>query len=82
MQPSEAFALRVKEVRSRRGWTQQELASRITGIGRPALTRIELNDREVTVDDLIQICAALGVSPVHMIVRRMELNGLRSPRFL
>ena len=68
MEPADVFAERVKEARGNKGWTQQKLADRVVGIGRSSLARIESGDRAVTINDMIQICSALGVSPIHMLI--------------
>ena len=72
MRPSETFAARLQEVRTAKGWTQQELADRLGELGRKidraALARIEHGDRQVSIDDMMEICAALGPSPIHMII--------------
>ena len=68
MKPSKVFASRVKEVRTKKGLTQQQLADSLEGFNRPVVARIESGDREVKIDALIQICGVLGVSPIHMLV--------------
>lgn len=65
--PSEVFADRVGEVRKHKGITQHELAKRL-GLNRAAVTRIEGEARSVSIDDMVDICAVLGVSPLYMIV--------------
>ena len=72
MRPSNVFAARLKEVRTGKGWTQQQLADQLGELGRTldraAIARIEAGDRQVSIDELIEISAALGTTPVHMIV--------------
>ncbi len=57
----------IRRLRNDRGWTQTALAERLTQAGLPLgqtdVSKIESGTREVTVDDLIVICAALNVSP-------------------
>jgi transcriptional regulator with XRE-family HTH domain len=64
---AETFARRVREVRERRGWTQQQLAERLRELGVPIdrtkVNRVETGARAVSVDDALAIAAALGVSP-------------------
>jgi transcriptional regulator with XRE-family HTH domain len=82
--PGEVFARRMREVRTRRGWSQRELADRLHALGHPigrvTLTRIEQGGvpgappeavtkaRNVSLEDVLAISFALGVAPVHMFV--------------
>jgi transcriptional regulator with XRE-family HTH domain len=74
-QPGQVLALRVKEARERRGWSQGELAKRVSALGyslaRPVINRIEqggVRAGNVSVEDLLALAAALGVPPVHLLV--------------
>jgi transcriptional regulator with XRE-family HTH domain len=75
---SEVFRQRLREVRRLKGWTQQQLADALAAGGvrldASAITRLERGTRGVTLDDVIAIAAALGVSPLHMIVP-LDDNG-------
>ncbi len=78
------FGARVQAVRTRRRWSQRELADRLTRAGRsmngatvakieaagkPDATESERTRAEgVTVRDLLVFSAVLGVSPLHMLV--------------
>jgi len=72
--PVQALARRVREVRTVRGWSAQELAQRCDALGMPALDRstianIESGRRQrVGVDELLVLALALGVAPVHLLV--------------
>ena len=67
--PSEIFRARLREVRRRQGWTQQQIAEAPgVNLDASAITRLERGTRGVMLDDVITISAALGVSPLHMIV--------------
>lgn len=72
MKPSETFAARLREVRTRKGWTQQQLSERLNDLGRrmdrAALARIETGDRQVSIDELVELSAVLGVTPIHMVI--------------
>jgi transcriptional regulator with XRE-family HTH domain len=61
-----AFATRTREVRERRGWTQDDLAERLCELGEPmdryAIAKIEQGVRRVDVGEALAIAAALGVS--------------------
>lgn len=76
--PSKVFRDRLKEARKLKGWTQQQLADALASLGvkldASGITRMERGTRGVTLDDVIAIAAALGVSPLHMIVP-LDDNG-------
>ncbi len=78
---AETFAARVREVRNRRGWSQRELAERVTAAGRPmnasAVTKIEGGTQGVSLNDALVLAAVLGVAPIHMIV---PMDGDLPPR--
>jgi transcriptional regulator with XRE-family HTH domain len=74
-QPGAIFGRRVREVRNRHGWTQAQLAKRLTDLGRPmdqaVVARLEAkkpSSRAVNVSlvDVLAFSAALGVSPVFL----------------
>lgn len=76
MSPSDAVAGRIREARKRRGWTSAETAARCTARGyrmsAAVLANIEsgrpdLNGarrRDITIDELFALAAALDVPPV------------------
>jgi len=75
MHPGAIFGRRVREIRNRHGWTQAELAERLTDLGRPmdqaVVARLESkkpSTRAVNVSlvDVLAFSAALGVSPVFL----------------
>jgi transcriptional regulator with XRE-family HTH domain len=72
MSPTETFSFQLTEVRTRKGWTQQQLADRLAELGHPmgrsAISKIEGGTRHVTLDDEAAIAHALGVSPLHLTV--------------
>lgn len=67
------FARQVRRVRQLRGYTQAELAARLTRVGlrtqQPAVARIEKGSRglAVTLDEVFAFALALGVSPLSLI---------------
>lgn len=89
--PGEVFAKRLREVRKRRDWTQQQLADRLEELGykidRVILTRIESGRsraRQAKLEEVLAISFALGVSPLHMIVPfdrdlRLRVPGCKQP---
>ncbi|MDX6307449.1 MAG: hypothetical protein QOI06_495 [Nocardioidaceae bacterium] len=83
----EVIARRVREERTARGWSQQELARRLeeqTGksVARIVVSRIEATgeDRErrnIAVDDLNALALALGVAPVMLQTLRDDEAPIR-----
>lgn len=78
---SDVVADRVREVRRRRGLTAAQLAVRCAALGMPDLTASTLSNietgrrdetgrrrRDVSVDELLTLAAALDVAPVHLLV--------------
>ena len=57
--------------RQQRGWTQTELAGRLTAagcrFGQSALSRVEAGERGLSVDELIAIACELNVSPTRLL---------------
>jgi transcriptional regulator with XRE-family HTH domain len=64
--------MRKKKDSGRRSWSQEDLANRLTALGlkidQSAISRIEAGEREVSIDELFYLAAALGVSPLHLMV--------------
>lgn len=62
---------RIAQVRERRGWNKQELAQALKDVGsnldRFALAKIEGHHRGISVEEVLLIAAALGVSPVQLL---------------
>lgn len=58
--------LKVCEIRSRKGWTQAELAQR-AGIAQANLSNIEKGKRDLTVSTLVRLAGALEVRPADLI---------------
>jgi transcriptional regulator with XRE-family HTH domain len=72
LRPAQIVARRVKEARKSRNWSQAKLAEELTRLGyvksRSTLTKLEGGDyRNVSVDDVFAICAAVGTDPVHLL---------------
>jgi transcriptional regulator with XRE-family HTH domain len=70
-----AFAERLKQVRTRKGWSQAALSERLNELGYPmnrvTLAKIETGGtraRNVTLEEVFAISYALGVSPLFMSV--------------
>lgn len=67
LKPEKVFARQLRTTRERRGWTQAQLAERLSEMGvklaQSALSKIESGERGVGLDECLSIAAALGVSP-------------------
>ncbi|MBS0153383.1 MAG: helix-turn-helix transcriptional regulator [Nitrospira sp.] len=60
LSPQQAFGKRVRQLRSRKGWTQEQLAER-TGRHWTYIGGIERGERNVTIKVIADIARALGV---------------------
>jgi len=58
--PQQAFGKRVRQLRSQKGWTQEQLAER-TGRHWTYIGGIERGERNVTIKVIADIARALGV---------------------
>jgi methanogenic corrinoid protein MtbC1/DNA-binding XRE family transcriptional regulator len=65
---------RVRELRTRRGWTQQSLAA-ATRLTRAYLVAVEAGRQNVTLDVVIRIANALGVVPDQLLSRDAQAPG-------
>jgi transcriptional regulator with XRE-family HTH domain len=84
----ESFAERLKEVRERKRWRQEDLAHRLHELGFPldrvAISKIEGRLRTVKIDELAAIAFALDVSPNHLLTSydqeaRIRITGMKRP---
>ncbi len=70
--PDQTTRERVRELRKRHGWTQQDLADVLNRIGaqtdRVAVAKVELGQRGLSLYEALQYALALDVAPVHLIV--------------
>ncbi|MEV5600241.1 helix-turn-helix transcriptional regulator [Streptomyces sp. NPDC052299] len=68
----QAAAHAIEHTRTARGYSQRQLAARVTALGRPmtftAVSRIERLVRRCDIDDLVAIAAALGIPPRALLV--------------
>ncbi|MGA2231951.1 MAG: XRE family transcriptional regulator [Tepidisphaeraceae bacterium] len=55
------FGVRLKDLRSSRGWTLEELAER-TGLSKPFLSRLEAGDRQPSIAVVLTLARTYGVS--------------------
>lgn len=81
--PSEVFAEQMRIQRERRGWTQRQLATRLSKLGlvvhQTKIGKWEAGERRITLDEALAISVALDVSPAHMIAGSYTDGGLREP---
>lgn len=65
----QVFGRRLAEAREARGWKQRDLAER-SGISQSTIAKTETGKRsgQVTIEEALRLAAALGVSPLHLIV--------------
>lgn len=66
MTPAERVAANLKLLRTRRGWTQAELAAN-SGASENRIWGLEVGRRRVTVNDLAQFAEVFGVTPERML---------------
>lgn len=70
--PRDVVREQVREIRKRRGMTQQGLADRLNQLGaqtdRTAVAKIEAGTREIALGEAFQLALALDVAPVHLLV--------------
>lgn len=68
--PSQTFARRLKEVRERTGLSQEDLAERMTALGRRMdrglIARLETGRRRVLLDEVATFALALDTSPLFL----------------
>jgi transcriptional regulator with XRE-family HTH domain len=74
---SRVVGTRVRQLRDRKAWSQQELADRMTELGfkthRETIARIEAIGKtklrqRVSIDEVLLLAAALRVAPIHLFV--------------
>ncbi|WP_405506309.1 helix-turn-helix domain-containing protein [Streptomyces cyaneofuscatus] len=71
---AERVAANVKLLRTRRGWTQAEMA-RQAGVSENRVWGLEVGKRRVTVNDLARFAEVFGVTPERMLSDDPEPNG-------
>lgn len=84
-------ASNVERLRTARGWSYTELSEKLQSIANwtinpVGIRRIESKERRVTVDDLMALSVALGVSPVTLlypdtanVIEKLDVTGLPTP---
>src|SRR5262245_5662342 len=74
--PDQVIGYRCRQLRDRKGWTAQQLADAMNGIGMTDWTRIVVTKlenwpkyrRSVTVEELLTLAYVLDVAPIHLMV--------------
>lgn len=71
MKPREVFVKHLREMRKNRGWSQEQLALRLRHLGvdldRTKIAKIETDHRDVSLDEVFGIAAALDAAPVFLL---------------
>lgn len=57
--------LRIEQIRTSLGWTQEELAKKVGGLARTSITNIEAGRQVITLHELERFATVFGVSPKH-----------------
>lgn len=74
LRPTEAIARRLRDARTRRGWSARELADRCAAVGmtnldRTTITNIEIGRRQkVSVEEVLALAYVLDIAPIHLMV--------------
>lgn len=77
MEPDQAFGQALRYARTKRKWTQTDLALR-AGVDRNYVSLIELGRNSPSVRLMFRLCDALDITPSDMlkdVERRMRLQG-------
>ncbi|WP_435285263.1 helix-turn-helix domain-containing protein [Streptomyces bacillaris] len=73
--PVARVAANVKLLRTRRGWTQDQLAAEMGHKFSQVVATAEINKRRITVDDLVDFAQAFGVTPEQMMSDDPDAGG-------
>lgn len=77
---AQAIALRLREMREARGWSQTDVADRL-GVDRPLVARTETGRHLITLDVLARYAAVHGCSIAAIVsAADVALNHVSSPR--
>lgn len=68
---------RVARLRVSNEWSQDQLAQRI-GVSRSTVWRVETGERRVTVEELVRLADALGVTPVSFFGQEVDRGARRA----
>ncbi len=70
--PSETTREQIRQLRQRHGWSQQDLTDALNRFGahteRSAIARVEIGERQLSIDEAFRYALALDVAPVHLFV--------------
>ncbi|MYX67344.1 helix-turn-helix protein [Streptomyces sp. KhCrAH-43] len=78
MSAAEQVAANVRLLRTRRGWTQDQLADRMGHKSPQVVWSTEVGRRRITVNDLVEYAAAFGVTPERLMSEDPETGGASS----
>lgn len=81
----EAFAIRLRQAREARGWTQEQLSDLVKEAGVPlervTIARLEKGRRKASIGELVALAACLDVSPLYLLAPgRLETGVMITPR--
>lgn len=72
LRPSHVFALRLRETREARLWSQARLEDEMTAAGRPigrkGVTRLEAGERDVSLDEALAFAEVLHTVPAQLFI--------------
>lgn len=84
MTPHLLFRKQLKALREAQGWSQARLAAEVVKRGgvitQTTLTRLERGPRQVTLDELLTLAAALRVSPLVLLLPETAEDSVRIDR--
>ena len=82
--PSQLFAEQMRIQRARKGWSQKQLAARLSKLGfavhQTTIGRWEAGTRRISLDEALAISVALDVGPAHMLSGSYSDGGSSPPR--
>ena len=84
--PSEIAAERIRVLRKRHGWTEQQLADRLTELGSPmdrvAIVKVESGKRGLPLDEAFRSALALDVAPINLFLPLEDEDVQITPRMV
>lgn len=66
---------RIRELRTKKGWSMDELAQKVGYLGRSAISKVENGERLINHEMLIKYAQIFGVSPMYLLFGNIENNS-------